>query len=403
MTTTKVVRRFEIRVPSARSLGDVKLALERAIRAQPPGEIVFTIDPVQRPPLLDVRLEGAAPAVSRVVASIAAVPGARIQNDILRVRRNGSSERGPGRNGSAYPDLNVRVRIGADALPPASGSVPVTVVIVDSGLMVEHPAFNDHLWKGPGGIHGKQFIDGKGNDDISDQDGHGTLQAGTVLGVAVDVPVKFMVAKFFDTANPTRPDNAAAALDFAANNGARIMLLAWDVGLGSAELERAFRQACKNALVVIAAGNYGSDNDWHDDQSSARAPVRYAKDNPASTLTVMATDESDEKAWFSNYGRQTVDLAAPGLGITSTRRCLSKADANGPLGYRTHGGTSAAAAHIAGAAALLMSRYPDLTVQQVKRCLVDSVDRRPRLKCASGGRLNVDAALRCAAQGAKKP
>jgi len=402
VTTTKVVRRFEIRVPSARSLGDVKLALERAIQAQPPGEIAFTIDPVQRPPLLDVRLEGAADAVSRVMARIATVGGARIQHDILRVLRDGSSERGPGRKGSAYPDLNALVRIGADSLPLAKGSMPVTVALVDSGLMVEHPAFASHLWPGPGGIHGKQFIDGKGKDDISDQDGHGTLQAGTVLGAAVDAPVKFMVTKFFDTANPTRPDNAAAALDFAANNGARIMLLAWDVGLGSAELERAFRKACKNALVVIAAGNYGSDNDWHDGRSSARAPVRFAKDNP-STLAVMATDDSDEKAWFSNYGRQTVDLAAPGLGITSTRRCLSKADANGPLGYRTHGGTSAAAAHVAGAAALLMSRYPDLTVQQVKRCLVDSVDRRPRLKCASGGRLNVDAALRCAAQGAKKP
>ena len=149
-------------------------------------------------------------------------------------------------------------------------------------------------------------------------------------------------------------------------------------------LEQAFHKACEHALVVIAAGNYGSDNDWHGGQTLARAPVRYAKDHPEGTIVVMAADESG-KAWFSNYGRQSVDLAAPGIAITSTRRCLSKEAARTPAAaYRTHGGTSAASALVAGAAALLMSRYPGLSVPQVKRCLVDSVDTLPGLTCASG-------------------
>jgi subtilisin family serine protease len=215
--------------------------------------------------------------------------------------------------------------------------------------------------------------------------------------------VRLMVAKFFDPAHSARPGNAAKALAFVVKdrtpveNRARVILLAWDVGIGSIALEEAFHAACEHALVVIAAGNYGSDNDWYGEQPLARAPVRYAKDHPESTIVVMAADESG-KAWFSNYGRKSVDLAAPGIAITSTRRCLSKEAARAPAAYRTHGGTSAASALVAGAAALLMSRYPDLSVPQVKRCLVNSVDKFPGLKCASGGRLNIAAALGRAAQ-----
>jgi subtilisin family serine protease len=397
-----VVRRFEVPVASADALRDVKDAVEAAVHA--PGEIRHKIAEVKRPPLLEVRLQGAASAISKAMEHLVEVPGMRIQHDVTRVQHDGRND--------PYPDPLARVRIGAEPLPLAGDSVPVTVAIVDSGLMVKHPVFEDppvfkdlplfkdHLWEGDGGIHGKQFIEGKRDDDISDQDGHGTLVAGTILAAAVGAPVKLMTAKFFDAANSARPDYAASALDFAVNNGAKIIVLAWDVGIGSAKLEKAFREACKHALVVIAAGNYGSDNDWHDGRSWARAPVRYTKDNSASTITVMATNESNTKASFSNYGRESVDLAAPGIGIMSTRRCLSKEGVEGPSKYRTHGGTSAAAAHVAGAAALLMSRYPKLKVQQIKECLVDSVDKLPKLKCASGGRLNVGAALALAA---KKP
>jgi subtilisin family serine protease len=411
VTATRVVRRFAIRVTGAEALPRVERAVMAAVEAQPPGEVTpLVIDHVQRPPLLEVRLEGVAAVVSDVMARIATIQGVRIHHDVLRARRDGMRTRRDGNGSAVYPDLSARVRIGAESLPPTTDGVPVTVAIVDSGLMVEHPAFTDHLWTGGGGVHGKQFIDGKSHGDISDQDGHGTLQAGTVLASAVDAPVKLMTAKFFDAANPARPDNAAAALDFAVREGAQIILLAWDVGIGSVVLERVFRNACAQALVVIAAGNYGSDNDWYDGRSLARAPVRYARDCPEATIVVMATDEADEKAWFSNYGRVSVDLAAPGSGIMSTRRSLSKSMGSGAKAYRTHGGTSAAAAHVAGAAALLMSRYPSLTVSQIKGCLVDSVDKLPALlgrapggsKCASGGRLNIGAALRRAAEEAKK-
>jgi subtilisin family serine protease len=409
-TAVKVVRRFEIRVGSAHSPADVERGVKETVEAQRSAEITCETDVVQRPPLVGVRLEGAAGMVSDVMASIAEIHGQHIQHDVLKVRAEGTKPRretttspNEGGHGSVYPDLHARVRIGAEALPAASASVPVIVAIVDSGLMVEHPDFKDHLWTGKGGIHGKQFIEGKSDYDIGDQDGHGTLLAGTVLAAAADAPVKLLTAKFFDAAQPAQPDNAADALEFAVNavsavdEKAKIILLAWDVGLGSAKLESAFREACQHALVVIAAGNYGSDNDWHDGQSSARVPVRYARDFRSSTISVMATDEYNEKAWFSNYGPETVDLAAPGVDIMSTRRALSSAPGDRPRRYRSHGGTSAAAAHVAGAAALLMSRYPSFTAEQIKTCLIDSVNDLSPLKCASKGRLNIVEALRRAA------
>jgi subtilisin family serine protease len=204
-----------------------------------------------------------------------------------------------------------------------------------------------------------------------------------------------MAAKFYDATTPPRPGNAAKAIDFAVRDGAGIVLLSWDLGLGSNALGQAIRRACDaGALVVIACGNNGSDNDrlpW--------VPACYAAECPTKVITVMATDPyDDDRATFSNYGRQSVDLAAPGVKIVSTRRLLSKALAPGSPRYRRYSGTSQAAAHVAGAAALLKFRYPKLFAEDLKRCLAgkDSVDPIPGLKCASEGRLNIVKALECA-------
>jgi subtilisin family serine protease len=393
-----VDRRFEIHVGRESDLDAARQLVEEAVSRT---QMVPRFSKVRRPPVLEVRLEGGV-AASIVTAAVARIverlPLARVHNDVMNTRTDA-------RKGLVYPDPKIGVTIDGDA-PARRLAGPVTVAIVDSGLMVEHPDFEGHLWNGPGGRPGKQFIknpDGTDRpfDDLRDRDGHGTLVAGSVLAAAGDTPVKLMVAKFFDADYSARPDNAARALDFAVANGAKVIVLAWDVGIGSIALERAFREACQHALVVVAAGNYGSDNDWHDGRTLARAPVRYAKDHRESTLVVMAADES-RKAWFSNYGRETVDLAAPGMAITSTRRCLSLEAARTPAVYRPHGGTSAAAALVAGAAALLMSRYPGLGVDDVKRCLTRSVDKFPGLKCQSQGCLNIPAALECVKQAVAK-
>jgi subtilisin family serine protease len=395
-----VIRRFELWVGEPGAVEPAADAVDAAV-ATAAGRVTRDVTRVTRPPMLEVRLEGAAHAVASVVERLKTVPGARLRRDVTRVRRD--------RGGLPYPDRRSRVRVKADAVATGVAGEPVTVAIVDSGLMVEHPAFRsggpaqengDHLWRGPGDVHGRAFI---GDPyDIRDRDGHGTLVAGTVLATAAGAPVKLMTAKFFDPMTPARPDVAAKALRFAVEHEAKIIVCAWDVGIGSTALQQAFAAACAGALVVIAAGNYGSDNDPDDrGRTLARAPARYAGDHRRRTLTVMATDEAGEKTWFSNYGVRTVDLGAPGTSIVSTRRFVT-GDPSAGEAFRTHGGTSAAAAHVAGAAALLLSRYPRLELDEVKDCLMESVDTLPRLKCASQGRLDVAAALAAAAEKASQ-
>jgi len=205
--------------------------------------------------------------------------------------------------------------------------------------------------------------------------------------------------KFFDADALPGPVNGAAAIAFATEAApkAHIINLSWDLALGSVDLERAIQKACDGgALVVIAAGNSGTDNDL-----VPTIPAHYRKLCPPQIITVMATDRYTEKASFSNYGATTVDLAAPGVDIVTTRASVSGASgddvARHPLLYRrlrSYNGTSAAAALVSGAAALLRSRNPSLSAVHLKDLLCGSVQTKPSLrsKCITGGLLDIEAA-----------
>ncbi|MBM3465103.1 MAG: hypothetical protein FJX76_23635 [Armatimonadetes bacterium] len=158
--------------------------------------------------------------------------------------------------------------------------------------------------------------------------------------------------------------------------GARITSNSWGGGRYSQAMVDAL-QATK-ALHIFAAGNDSNDND-----RDPAFPASYDLDN---IVSVAATNSADEIAYFSNHGLTSVDVAAPGDGIYSTV----------PGGeYGSKSGTSMATPHVAGAAALILSKYPDLTNEQVKARLIHSVDRAPSLegKSVSGGRLNLARAL----------
>jgi subtilisin-like proprotein convertase family protein len=130
-------------------------------------------------------------------------------------------------------------------------------------------------------------------------------------------------------------------------------------------------------IVVAAAGNDSSDND-----TNPAYPANYSGDN---VVSVAATDRYDQLAYFSNYGRTTVDIAAPGASIYSTL----------PNGrYGTYSGTSMATPHVAGALALVWDAHPDWTYRQVSEAVRNTADRIPSLtgKVVTG-RLNVSQAI----------
>ena len=135
-------------------------------------------------------------------------------------------------------------------------------------------------------------------------------------------------------------------------------------------------------MVVAAAGNEGRLAD-----SFPEYPAAFDLPN---VISVAATDRSDRLVEFSNYGAESVDLAAPGDDIYSTVPSVSDSS-----GYAAFSGTSMAAPFVAGAAALYLTKNPQATVDQVRAALLESVDPLPTLagKTVTGGRLNIGGAL----------
>lgn len=270
------------------------------------------------------------------------------------------------------------------------------LAVIDGGVDITHPDLLANLWTNPGEIP-DNGIDDDGNgviDDIHgfnavrktgnpvDESGHGTHVTGTVgavgnngqgvTGVAWQAKIagiKFLEKGYGDLAD------AISGIVYADKIGARVTQNSW----GGSVYNQALRDAlaASPALHIFAAGNDGNNADV-----SPAYPAAYPLDN---IVSVAATDSEDQLASFSNYGIQSVDLAAPGVKILSTI----------PGGVGVKSGTSMAAPHVSGAASLILEKFPHLTNKELKDRLVFSVDHLPQLqdKVASGGRLNLARAL----------
>src|SRR5262249_27918285 len=223
-----------------------------------------------------------------------------------------------------------------------------------------------------------------------DDNGHGTHTAGTIAAVGnngvgvvgVSWKTKILACKFVDASgNGTDADaiecfNYVTALKERGIN-IRVTNNRWGsprqdppaVALQSA-IDRA---GAAGILNVFAAGNDGTNNDV--------APFDPASFASPSVVSVAASDQDDAPADFSNYGGKSVDLAAPGVSILSTY--------NGSYAFAS--GTSMAAPHVSGAAALLASLDSTLSVSVLKALLMTNVDELPEWqgRVLSGGRLNV--------------
>jgi hypothetical protein len=142
------------------------------------------------------------------------------------------------------------------------------------------------------------------------------------------------------------------------------------------------RAGDSGVLVVAAAGNEGEDSD-------TRPQYPAAFDLP-NVVSVAASDPNDRLADFSNYGRRTVDLAAPGDEIYST-----VPSGISPTGYETYSGTSMASPFVAGAGALYIAHSPGAPYQQVRDAILGTVDPVAAMagKTVTGGRLNLGRAL----------
>jgi subtilisin family serine protease len=278
-----------------------------------------------------------------------------------------------------------------------TGTANVIVGVVDTGVDYAHPDLSANIWNNPGGVggcavgtHGYNAI--TKTCDPNDDHYHGTHCSGTIgavgnnaLGVVgVNWTVKIMGLKFLDAAGSGTTANAITAIDFAvqakiAGQNVRVLSNSWGGGgFSQALLDEINKANTNDILFVAAAGNASANNDV-----TANYPSNY---NAPNVVAVAATDNNDGLASFSNYGRTTVHLGAPGVDILSTQ----------PGGlYQYLSGTSMATPHVAGAAALVLAAKPTLNTAGVKSALLNNVDPIPSLNglTVTGGRLNAAKAV----------
>lgn len=286
------------------------------------------------------------------------------------------------------------------------GSKDVVVAVIDTGVDYNHPDLAFNMWRNPNAeSYAETGIDSDGTEITGDVVGwdfihddnlpfddhmHGTHCAGTIgavgsngVGISgVAKRVSIMAIKFLSKSGSGDTADAIKAIDYAVSRGAKILSNSWG-GPGAPSSNQALEDAIKRAeaagvLVVAAAGNDGTDND-----TRPMLPASFPQEN---VLAVAATNESDGRAFFSNYGLATVDVGAPGSGILSTT----------PKGaYKKLSGTSMAAPHVSGAAALVWAEYPDATYSEIKERLMRFGDPLSALdgKTVTGMRINVYKAL----------
>ncbi|MCP5005601.1 MAG: S8 family serine peptidase [Planctomycetes bacterium] len=255
-----------------------------------------------------------------------------------------------------------------------TGSSNVTIAVVDTGVDPTHTDLSANIWQNGGEIAGNG-IDDDGNGFIDDVNGwdfnsndndpvddhnHGTHVSGICSAVSNDSAgiagvswnSKIMPLKVLNYRGGGLASNVAKGIVYAADNGAHVINLSLGGSHNSLTMKIAIDYAhAQNCVIVAASGNSGS-NDLH-------YPAAY--DN---TISVAATDHNDQQATFSTYG-QTIDVAAPGVSIYSTIR-----DNN----YESFNGTSMAAPHVSGIAALCFAMKPISANREVIKAIYVSAE-----------------------------
>lgn len=284
-----------------------------------------------------------------------------------------------------------------------TGSTNVLVAVIDTGIRYTHVDLAAQMWRNPGEIPGNGIDDDgdgyvdnvfginaiTGSGDPFDDNDHGTHVSGTIGAqgngggghVGVAWTLRLMGCKFLSAAGSGSGFDAIECIDFAVKKGASILNNSWGGGGFSQALFDSI-SAARDAgvLFVAAAGNSANDND-----TFPAYPASYQLDN---IIAVAALDRRDSLAVFSNYGRTNVHIGAPGVEIYSST-------AGSDTDYQVFQGTSMAAPHVAGVAALLKSYHTNATYTELReRILLGSVPIPSlRNRVSTGGRLNAYRAM----------
>lgn len=306
--------------------------------------------------------------------------------------------------GQSFDDLWGLKKMGASAAWDVTGGQGVVVAVADSGVDYLHPDIAANMWRNAQGQYGRDFIGPNGANnptettDPMDGHGHGTHVAGTIaaagnnqLGViGVAYRAKVMAVRVLDNTGAGSNDVVAKGIQYAADQGADVI----NMSFGAIGLDPVIRDAVAYAyshgvVLVAAAGNSAQD-------AGEFSPAGFSE-----VITVAASDTNDGIASFSNVGTK-LDVAAPGVDILSLKAsncslCQFSNYAPRVLGNYLHiDGTSMAAPHVSGVAALILANHPDYSNEQVRQTLRSTSDDigTPGFDVTSGyGRINASRAV----------
>ncbi len=308
-----------------------------------------------------------------------------------------------------------------------TGSRSIVVGVIDEGVDINHEDLRDNIWRNPGEVAGNGFdddgngyvddlngwdfyhndrtvYDGPGtNPDGSPVDAHGTHVAGTIGAtgnngkgvVGVNWQVSLLPLKFLG------PDGGTTADAIRAYDYARLMRQRWEAsggtqganirvlnnsyggrGASRAALDAIRALGDAGILFVAAAGNEARNNDRFPSY-----PTNYQTANMVSVGAASFTGLPS--SGFSNYGPRTVDIIAPGENILSTTPGNT---------YSKYYGTSMAAPHAAGTAALVCAQFPNISMRRLRAALIYGGAPGSTQFTASGRRINARGALDNAAE-----
>jgi len=285
------------------------------------------------------------------------------------------------------------------------GNKDVVVAVTDTGIRYTHRELVDNMWTNPAEVPGNRkdddgngfeddvygigIVDGRRTGDPMDDDGHGTHVAGTIgarangggshVGVAWEV--KLMALRFLSAEGGGATSDAIVCIDYAITHKADVINASWGGGSFSKSLFDAIARCGDSGIVfVAAAGNESNNND-----ARPAYPASYGLDN---IISVAAIDRSGNMASFSNYGSSSVDVGAPGVRIWSST-------AEDDTAYDAYDGTSMAAPHVAGIAALLRAVNRRISFNDIKRFLDEGATPLTSISgnTVTGGLVNAFGAL----------
>lgn len=300
----------------------------------------------------------------------------------------------------------------ARAWSVTKGSRNIVVAVIDTGIDVKHEDLIGNLWNNPGetgkdskgrdkatngidddgngyidDVYGWNFV--SNNNKFDDNHGHGThiagiigAEAGNGKGISgISPEVSLMILKYYDPKVPGTDNlkNTVASIKYAVKMGAHIINYSGGGTEFSQDEHDAILEAEKKGILfVAAAGNERSNSDQHH-----YYPADYGLKN---IISVTAIDPATQVLASSNYGTETVDIAAPGQNILS---CLP----GNSYGYMT--GTSQATAFVTGAAALVMAHKQSFKAEDVKKYILATGDAQTQLatKTKTSRQLNLYKAL----------